>query len=276
MNDYIRKNISNLYINDTAKNALFSMDRMLNSPSAPIRSSAPAPLLVAGEGCGLTSYGRAFSEIINYSPYCIKAGSSNYLELVFPKDNEEDERLFFSSPVKAASTANRFYGTMIISFKEFSGNDLIKSESFERLIGFCRENKENIHFLFHIKPDFDEVDRLVLELQTVFPIMMIDLDKPDDEKSFEYLKSEIEKREMRIDDDAVEFLRDKVIPFYISQNDFSGFNSLNNLLSRLTYEIFMTADSEECLITKNILGAVMEKMQNESAVDDDRKIGFCL
>ena len=274
MNNKIREDISALLINDASKAALFSMDRMLNSQSSAIRNSTFVPLVIAGEGCGLTSFGRIFSEIINCSVYSVKGGNSNYLELVFPKDNEDDEKRFFSSPAIAASTVNRFYGSMIISLKEFEGNDLMKSGSFIKLMDFCKDNKENIHFVFHITPEFEERNRLVSELQTLFPIMEITLDKPNVEKSYEYLISEIMKNKMTIDDDAMEFLRERVIPVYVSQNDFSGFNSLNNLLCRLIYETFMTVGSEDYLISRTVLETLMVKVQTDFNVCDTPKIGF--
>ena len=117
MNTQIEQMISVLLIDEEAKNSLRVADRVLNSKSEGVRSSAFVPLVIAGEGCGFSSYGRVYSAIVDASASQPIKGASTFLELVFPKDNEKDEKMFYASPRMVASIRNRFYGTMLVSFK---------------------------------------------------------------------------------------------------------------------------------------------------------------
>lgn len=65
MNKNIEHMLSTLLVGNDAKDALRGLDKILNSKSSKIRESASALLVTAGEGCGFTSYGRVYSEIVN-------------------------------------------------------------------------------------------------------------------------------------------------------------------------------------------------------------------
>lgn len=67
MNTQIEQMISVLLIDEEAKNSLRVADRVLNSKSEGVRSSAFVPLVIAGEGCGFSSYGRVYSAIVDAS-----------------------------------------------------------------------------------------------------------------------------------------------------------------------------------------------------------------
>lgn len=65
MNDKIEKMIASLLVDEDAKAVLMNADRILNSDSDGLRNSAFTPLVIAGEGCGFSSYGRVYSAIVD-------------------------------------------------------------------------------------------------------------------------------------------------------------------------------------------------------------------
>lgn len=276
MNSSIEKMIASLLVDKQAKDILRGADRILNSKLEKVRENASALLVIAGEGCGFSSYGRVYSAIVDASVSQPIRGTSTFLELVFPKDNEADEKLFFASPRRKASIRNRFYGTMLISLKEYTGQDLIKSVSFKHLLEFIELNKTNIHFLFHVLPEFDARNQLIARLQNVVNITEVFLDKPDLENSYAYVVSELRNQGYLIGEAAHQCLKEKVLPSVISRKTYTGYRSLNNLLGRLNYETAMMTENDELVISQYILNNLIAKFEKEKRLSENEtiKIGF--
>lgn len=276
MNSNIEQMISTLLVDNQAKDALRGADRVLNSKSKQVRESASTLLVIAGEGCGFSSYGRVYSAIVDASISQPIRGTSTFLELVFPKNNEADEKLFFASPRRKASIRNRFYGTMLISLKEYTGQDLIKSESFTHLLEFIELNKANIHFVFHILPGFDARNQLIVRLQDIVNITEVFLDKPNVENSYAYVISKLKSQGYVIGETAQKCLREKVLPDVISRKTYTGYRSLNNLLGRLNFEVAMMPENEEMVVSEHVLDSLMVKFKKEKQFSENEapQIGF--
>ncbi len=276
MNDRLRRMIDELLIDDNGKEVLYATDRILNSDSKSIRGSIFTPLIISSEGCGLSSFGKAYSEIVSNSQFFVQKGNTNFLELVFPKGNDESEKLFFSSPLRAASTTNRFYGTIIVSLTEYEGNDLVRSDSFDRLLEFCKQNKENIRFIFHISPGFKVKSVLISAFQEIFPVQEVNLDKPGLEKSVEYVISEMEKESIGFEEGAKDILSKRLIPMILSRRSFSGYRSLNILIGRMTLEYTMNGQDQQRVITTSVVESLLNRMDKEITVEPAHKIGFSM
>lgn len=276
MNKQIEQMISELLIDEEAKQSLKVIDRVLNSDSELVRGSAYIPLVIAGEGCGFTSFGRVYSAIVDASAAQPIRGTSTFLDLVFPKDNERDESLFFASPRTAASVRNRFYGTMLISFKEFDGRDLTGSASFKNLLEFMENNIDNIRFVLHITPDFTAKAGLISALQSIAYVEEICLDVPDARKGCDYLTDQLKRQGIVIDKEAVSFLRKTVLPELVSRKTYAGYKTLNTFLARLALEAAIIAESSDCRIDKALIAGAMDKVgKHEGQSDSDtRRIGF--
>lgn len=67
MNDMTEKMLDDLWVDSKAKDILRGMDRVLNAKSSRVRESASALVVSAGEGCGVSSYGRALASIVDSS-----------------------------------------------------------------------------------------------------------------------------------------------------------------------------------------------------------------
>lgn len=278
MNKSIEQMIETLLVNDEAKNKLRVIDKLLNSKLDKVRQSTPALLVTAREGCGFSSYGRAYAEIVDSSIALKVKGSSSFLELVFPKDNEKEERLFFASPRRIASIRNRYYGTMLISLKEYSGLDLIKSESFHRLLEFLSLNKNNVHFMFHILPGFAAKNQLLLKLQDVINVAEVALDTPNIDNGFTYVVTELRENGYVMDDKALAYLREVILPKIIWGKTYTGYKSLNVLLDRVHLEVAMAYEGAEMILKYEMLQTLMIKYEKEEELSQVEafKIGFSM
>lgn len=275
MNKDIEEKLSALLVNEEAKEELRRIDKLLNSKSEKIRESASAILVTAGEGCGFSSYGKAFSVIVDSSIALKIKGTSTLLEMVFPKDNEKDEKLFFASPRRMASIRNRYYGTMLISFKEYAGQDLIKSESFSRLLEFISFNKGNIHFMFHILPQFTAKKQLITRLQEILNISEVTLNNPDLDNGFTYVITELKDNGYVVEDNALNALKEDIIPTIIGSKKYSGYRSLDILLDRLYLETALS-DDELMVLSETAVQNLMDKYKKEESLnqEDVPRIGF--
>lgn len=276
MNKNIEHMLATLLVGNDAKDVLKGIDKILNSKSGKIRESASALLVTAGEGCGFSIYGRVYSEIVDSSLALKVKGKETFIELVYPKDNERDERLFFASPRRMASICNRYYGTMLISLKEYKGADLIKSDSFSRLLEFVSLNKGNIHFMFQILPDFSAKNQLVSRLQEVTNVTEVVLDNPTIDSGYTYVVSELKKHGYIIDEKALALLKDDILPGITSGKSYMGYRTLNALLERVHLEVAMSMDGDEMVLKGNTMKGLKDKFEREEELSKGEtvKIGF--
>jgi hypothetical protein len=260
-----------LLIDGAAKQTLGMIEKIVNSGSAKVRETVPSLVVTADAGCGVSGYGKVYGKIIEDSPLLQVRGSSTFIELTFPKNNPQDENLFFSSPQRAASIRNRFYGTMLISFEEYEGQDLLKSDSFKRLTNFIEYNKADIHFVFHVMPDFMVKSQLIAILRSHVNIVEVNLDKPDVEKAYSYLLAGLNECGFTIEATAEfrEFMVDVV-----AGKTYSGYITLSNLINRIRYEMAVS-DKEDGVIDKKIVDRLSWNIVPEiSNATENTKIGF--
>lgn len=276
MNKVIEKELNALFIDEEAKNCLRTIDRIFSVKSGSKDLVRTALLVTAGDGCGVSSYGKVYSLIVDSSP-CLKVrGSESFLELVFPKDSEKEERLFFASPRRIASIRNRFYGTMLISFREYSGKDLLCSDSFNRLLNFISENRNNIHFVFHVLPEFSAKKQLLLKMKDVVNIMEVQLDKPTLDNGFAYVVAKLEECGYEVLKGAKTVLKEEILPDIISDKYYMGYRSLNALVERIHFEIALVGRGCEIDVSESILISIMKKYKEENTYMEVPKFGFSM
>lgn len=276
MNKRIEQMLSTLLVDENAKNALRKADMLLNSTSKSV--SNYIPLVIAKEGCGFSSFGRVYSAIVDESPLLRVKGSATLLELVFPKDNEIDEKLFFASPRRLASIRNRFYGTMLISFKEYSGLDLINSAALKRLLKFMEDNKDNIRFMLHVTPEFSARERLISILQDLFFVEEIILKGPDVDCSLSYVLDELEKQGYEVSEEAAACLREQALPRMVAGRSYAGYKSLDRFLGRLNLETLIAMEQDPHHIDVAVIKSLVDKLEKEDQIRGQMttKIGFSL
>lgn len=266
--------IDSLLVDEDVKRTLKKIEKMTHLEDASKSNMVPSVFLVAERGCGVSSLGKVYREIIDNSAFMGIRGSETYIELVFPKDNPLDENLFFSSPQRAASVRNRFYGTMLISFEEFDGQDLLRSESFKRLLHFVESNKENIYFVFHVLPEYSPKSQLVARLREFLNIVEITINRPDFKMAFSYVVSELLKKELIFTDESRSLFEEGVLDVIVNSNIFAGYKTLDKLVCEIEYEMAYSETTGK-VITKAIIEAMAEKYSNDiKATVAGTKIGF--
>lgn len=176
-----------------------------------------------------------------------------------------------ASPGRVVTNRNHFLGTMMISLCEFEGKELIKSESFERLIQFLDSNKEYIHFVIHILPEFKEKQELLTRLRKLMHVMEVTLTIPDVNDSYAYIMKELVRRKYLITDEVADNLKQEILPVLCASKAFCGYTTLENLIHRIAYELVF--DQDRNTVTEAKLRKIVEEMSME-IVEEGIGIGF--
>jgi len=276
MKEEIKGLVDNLKVDTKAKESLMKTYTIVNSGIEAIRNNHPVLLVTAGEGCGFTSYGMAYREIVDAAERKVCSGEGTFIDLVFPKENEKAEQLFYASPKEVARIRNRFTGTMLISLEEFKGQDLMNSDSLERLMSFISENKINTHFLIRILPDFTAKNQLIARLRDVVNVAEVNLDKPDLEMGYKYVLSELEASGCLVEKSAKSDLKNKVLKNLISGKTYTGYRSFNGLVNKLIYEAAIETENDRIVINKKIINNMANSLSEEQEVSgrEPVRIGF--
>lgn len=257
--------IEELLVSKEVKAQLRTIKKLACSDLPEIKKSVPSLFLAAEEGVGITSISKAYSQIIDESGIYSIRGSSTYLELVFPPANapDKDRERFFASPKIAASITNRFYGTFVISFAKWKGQDLMKDESFHRFLAFIDENKENISFCFHVNGSFTAKEDLRAKISELVNLMDINLEVPDMEKACEYVVSTLEKAGYEFGESAIKLLQEQVLSRIVAGKNFAGYRTMDQVIRRIYYEIALSGAEEEKIIDKGIVVSLAKRWEEE-------------
>lgn len=276
MKEKTLEKINKLYLGKNEKDILLNTDKIVNSKVEAIRNNHPVLVITADDDCGFSEYSKAYSEIVDAADANALMGSGTYLELTFPKDNEKDERLFYASPKQVARNRNDFPGTMPISLDEHSGEDLILSESFPRLINFIDDNKKKTHFIIKIRSDFSAKNQLIARLQEVVNVVEGSLVKPDLQTAYEYVTGELDEMKCEIDASSLKDLKNKILKPALSMKSYAGYRSLDRLADKLLYHAVLEMEDDRIVIDKKVINKLAATLikENESAGSDSVKIGF--
>lgn len=270
-----KEKIDELQLSSDAKKCLMDMDMILHltqSEQDKRCEMAVGLLVTAARGAGLTTYVRQYANIVEEaSAYLRRTDEISLIELDFPKNNESDEKMFYASPGRVVTNRNHFLGTMMISLCEFEGKELIKSESFERLIQFLDSNKEYIHFVIHILPEFKEKQELLTRLRKLMHVMEVTLTIPDVNDSYAYIMKELVRRKYLITDEVADNLKQEILPVLCASKAFCGYTTLENLIHRIAYELVF--DQDRNTVTEAKLRKIVEEMSME-IVEEGIGIGF--
>ena len=265
-------NINNLIIDESVQNVLNTVDRIANLDDERNRINIPSLIITTDDGYSLTGLGKIYGNIVEKS-FRVK-GKISFLELVFPKDNPRDESLFYASPQRVVSTRNKFYGTMLISFEEFKGSDLLYSESFINLMDYIEKNKENIRFIFHILPDFTMKKQLVSKLCEQLNVIEVVLEKPQNEMAYEYVMNGLKEQTLKVDNEAGELFK-RILSRDIEQDNYCGYKTLNKVINKISYEMLILKNNPEGTITSEVIERLGWKLAEEiSFSKTENRIGF--
>lgn len=233
----IMDSICRLNVSDEAKSVLDTLV-ILGVEGGETLKSIPNLLIVSAPGVGISSFAHVYSKIIDASGKYKVRGANTFLELDFPNtDRTVDYDDFFDSPRVVVETQNRFWGTFVISFGRYDGDDLMMNVMFERLISFMAENRENISFVFHVTPDFTKISELEHILGQVVDIKTVNLGAAQLEDMCDYFVSKMAKTGMSLNEYCVDVIRETLIAPSMDDEEFMGYRSMDILARRFCYEL---------------------------------------
>lgn len=274
MSNYVENRCQNLFVNEAAKRTLREQEYILGSSNEMVRNSAPSIIVVSPEGCGVSSYGQVYADIVHDSQ--IIRENEYFIDLVFPNDNEKAELLLYGSPKRVANSINfrnDFSGTMLISFKEFQGFDLIDSESFKRFIQFVEHNK-TIHFMFHLLPEFKAKAEFISRLSKVINIIEVQLVDPSNEEAYAYFESEVKSVGYAISDEAAAIIKGDLIPHVLSSKLGNGYRGISWISKKAIFEIAI--HGEEKILDEENAKRLIKDLQSKIELNEINRvqIGF--
>ncbi|MBR5800448.1 MAG: hypothetical protein IKY23_10360 [Lachnospiraceae bacterium] len=263
------------YVGEKARKTLDKVCALANDTNDKRREAVPSLLVTAESFAECSRYGKAYGRILEQSPLVSIRGSRTYLELVFPKNHPQDEQKFFSSPQRAVGIRNRFYGTMLISLEEYTGTDLMKSDSLLQLLGFIEANKKNIRFVFYISPGFGAKGQLLARLRKYIPMVEVTLSQPDVDMGYQYVSNELTELGFILEESVREQIKAILLPTWMARNDFEGYNSLDTLVSRINCEAMMLPESENMIISTGIIEDFLVRSEKEQhEMTEVSRLGF--
>jgi len=207
---------------------------------------------------------KRYSTVLDEAEYFSDRGRETYCNLVFPKENEKDEKLFFASPRRVAATRNRFYGTMSISLQEFDGSDLINSNSFKNLMTFIEDNTDNIQFVIYVKTSFSMKRQLFTSLSAITPFKLVYTSTSKDR--IDVIRDEFNQRGYFCDDavmNRVSSILDKI--------DAENELSVKALMSRIDYEMSI---SDGMNVIQDVVSKIEQEYSDTNISDGGIVMGF--
>lgn len=262
------------YVDENAREVLDKVFRFANDTNEIRRVALPSLLVTAETFYECSRYGKIYSRILEQSPMVSIRGSCTCLELVFPKYHPQDEQKFFSSPQRAAAIRNRFYGTMLISLEEYTGMDLIKSESLLQLLDFIEANKKNIYFVFYVTPEFSAKGQLLARLCKYIPIVEVALGQPDVDMGYRYVSNELTELGFVLEEPVREVIKTVLLPAWMARDDFEGYSSLDTLVSRISCEAMMLPEGEMIISAGIVEDFVARSEAERRAMKGVSQLGF--
>ena len=269
----IEKNIEKLNIDAKAKTALYQIQTIARSDASYCKQLVPNLLLVSPSGAGTTEYGKVYSRIIDENHIYDIRGLSTFLELDFPCDDSPREyNLFFSSPRVAASTQNNFYGTFLLSFSRFEGRDLFTNPYFDTLLEFVEQNRDNMHFIFHVLPEFTEKEKLQMSLNRILHMVRGEFDHPNLEMSTEYVWTRLADVGISLPNTYKEKFK-TALSGWMEQTEFDGYGSLELIAKRMQYELFLIGIGN---VDMECFEKAVNKALPDITVSEGNSVGFCI
>jgi len=222
-------------------------------------------LFIVCEDCNAASdLAKRYSTALDEAEYFPERGRGTFCDLVFPKENEKDEKLFFASSRRVAATRNRFYGTMGISLQEFEGSDLINSSSFKNLVTFIEDNANNIQYVVHVKPSFSMKRQLFASLSAITSFKLIyastDKDRGD------VIRAEFNRRGYICDDSVMTSINS-----ILDQIEADNESSVNALMARIDYEMSI---SDGMNVIQEVVSMIEQEYSDSSISDGGIMMGF--
>lgn len=276
--------IDGLNTSKEIKDALRKIFYVASSENSKMKQSIKNLFIVSPTCKELSKIGKSYERIITSNDVYSTRGSRTYLELAFPaSDNQSDYKEFFASPQIAAATQNYFSGVFLISFELWkSANELLKDKVFDDLISFIDSNKNNMKFVFHVTPEFNDASYLETELEKILNIYSLKHLYPDVGEAFKYIEKKLNEAGIVLDSDAKFQLKEILyeIKHVGSGLSYFDYRTLDKIAANLQFELYVNSEDKRedlkfCVIQKKDIAMIASKiMMPEAEKSICRKVGF--
>lgn len=238
----------------------------------------PSIFLIGEKGTGITSFSKAYEKILFENRVYKVRSDKTFLELIFPSNgSENDYRRFFQSPKVVASMQNEYHGVFAISFQEWKGKELISNAYFRTLLNFIDENRKNIYFVFHVKPDFEAVDELRNKLGDHVNLLTATIGYPQLLNITNYVIEYLEKVGIKFSTNGkLELCNYIGRELEADHIFFDGHKSLDLFAQKIQFEIYaLNILKKRKSISEEIIMEIEEYIEFPRNVKkDNRQIGF--
>lgn len=241
-------NIDTLSVSEYAKEALRRTLRVASSTNSNIKESVKNLFVICPHGACLSEYARTYERIIIENDVYRVIGKGTYLELAFPKMGTEKEyAAFYNSARLVAATINSFTGVFLISFERFNGyTDLMKEPAFRGLLKFIDANVKNISFVFHVLPEFGDIEKLTNTLKSHVNLLQVSLAKPGIVDATEYVIDELNKSNIFFTKAAKKKLSVLIAEkINLESASYLGYRTLDRFTSNVAFEVVCICDENK-------------------------------
>ncbi len=208
MKEDLKENeVANLF----GQEILRKIESVAKSGCKELKKTIPNISLLCERGEDVKAFNKRYESIITENHIFSVRGAQTYLELKFPNsDIERDYQLFFQSPKILAGLQNCFYGVFAISFEEWEGQDLIKSDRLNRLLDFISSNADNIYFIFEIPNDLASKEELINILKKRIYVEMVELNPIGVNRTRNHIKRFFDEYGIELEEDAICYLEQEI------------------------------------------------------------------
>ena len=277
--------IEKLNTSDDIKKVLRKINTVASSDNLKMKQSVKDLFLTSPSCKELSKIGKCYERIIMNNGVYPTRGSRTYLELAFPASGKDsDYREFFASPRLAAATQNYFSGVFLISFEQWtSASELIRDIAFSNLVNFIDNNKKHISFVFHVTPEFRDINQLENELAKHLNMCRIKHSLPDMNSAVLYVEKQLYEAGIELDTSAKrEIKRLLAEKIDITSNSYHGYRTLEKLVSSIQFELYATVFEKKDSIRESLFRIGKDEIKAIASDIDvpyendtfQRKLGF--
>ena len=286
---YQKKNskyeIESLNVSMEVKEMLEKIKSVAASGNPKIKASVK-DLFIQSPSCKeLSKIARCYEGIITGNNVYTQRGARTYLELAFPTSEEpRDYKEFFASPSLVSATQDRVAGVFLISFEQWKGAaDVLRSPYFSELCKFITDNKENMSFVFHVKPDFKDSEKLYNELCKLVNLVSLEHSQPDLVQACEYVETQLMESGIRVQKNArgelKRLIEEKID---VTSQNYQGYLTLEQFVANLQFELYIRVSrkknketSQYHMVEKEDIRGVWDivNVPNHSC-ENQRRLGF--
>ena len=238
--------LETLCVPSDAKNILRRVLKVASSDNIFIKQSVKDLFIISPHDVNLSKFARVYESIIVGNKIYRMFGKTTYLELAFPKNASPRElEEFYNSPKLAAATTNDYTGVFLISFEQWNSyQELVRDSSFNGLVKFIENNKQNISYIFHVMPDFSNAERLFLHLSNYINLLEVELRMPNLEDAIEYIEKILQKANISLMNSECKLKELLLNGIDNGESPHFSYTELDQLAANIVFELVCSCETQ--------------------------------